>query len=406
MTSEATLNQMAAADPGVSVWLHANAGSGKTKVLIDRVARLLLAGVEPQQVLCLTYTKAAAAEMQNRLFRRLGEWAMMPDAGLTAALAALGPMADQMPDLARARQLFARAIETPGGLRIQTIHSFCAVLLRRFPLEAGVSPHFTELDDRTARLMRMDIAEEIAVGPHAATVERLARAHRGDDLDDLLRQLAQARNGMEPFLDDAGAKRAFGLQADESEATLVADVLLGGEADLLSTLLPALAGSSANDVKAWEKLVAIRLDAGLATLEALERVFLFSSGARAFTAKIDEFPTKGLRGKLANLMPQLNDLMGRVEAGRVRRLALMAAEQTAALHGFAQHYLPAYAARKAGRGCLDFDDLITRARALLTDASVAQWVLYRLDGGIDHILVDEAQDTSPEQWQVLERLTE
>ncbi len=145
----ASQRQVQAADPVASTWLSANAGSGKTRVLTDRVARLLLNGVEPQRILCLTYTKAAAAEMQNRLFKRLGGWSMLPEAALRAELRELG-VAERLDDetLARARRLFARAIETPGGLRIQTIHSFCASLLRRFPLEAGVTPQFTELDDR------------------------------------------------------------------------------------------------------------------------------------------------------------------------------------------------------------------------------------------------------------------
>ena len=151
---EATLAQVRAADPGRSTWLTANAGSGKTRVLTDRVARLLLAGTAPEKILCLTYTKAAATEMQNRLFKRLGEWAMMPEPELRDTLATLGEGALSPQRLSRARQLFARAIETPGGLRIQTIHSFCASLLRRFPLEAGVPHGFTELDDRSATLLR------------------------------------------------------------------------------------------------------------------------------------------------------------------------------------------------------------------------------------------------------------
>jgi len=138
--SDASFRQIAAADPVRNTWLSANAGSGKTRVLTDRVARLLLNGVEPQHILCLTYTKAAASEMQNRLFKRLGEWAMKPDAELLQALRDLGEAELSAKRLSRARQLFARAIETPGGLRIQTIHSFCGSLLRRFPLEAGVPP--------------------------------------------------------------------------------------------------------------------------------------------------------------------------------------------------------------------------------------------------------------------------
>ena len=165
----ASERQVQAADPAASTWLSANAGSGKTRVLIDRVARLLLNGVQPQRILCLTYTKAAASEMQNRLFRRLGCWAMLPDAALRAELGELG--ADGAVDadkLAQARRLFARAIETPGGLKIQTIHSFCAGLLRRFPLEAGVSPQFIEMDDRAGELLREAIVEEMATGAAVA----------------------------------------------------------------------------------------------------------------------------------------------------------------------------------------------------------------------------------------------
>ncbi len=151
-----TPEQIAASNPAVSAWVGANAGSGKTRVLTQRVARLLLARVDPQRILCLTYTKAAAAEMQNRLFKMLGDWAMATDEWLGAELAAIAgedaPITD-LSGLAGARQLFARALETPGGLKIQTIHAFCDALLRRFPLEAGVSPRFDVLDERQSVLM-------------------------------------------------------------------------------------------------------------------------------------------------------------------------------------------------------------------------------------------------------------
>ena len=149
---DATQAQIDAADPYASTWLSANAGSGKTRVLTDRVARLLFEEVEPQNILCLTYTKAAAAEMQNRLFERLGKWAMMPDKTLLADLIDLGVAGTiDATRLRSARQLFARAIETPGGLKIQTIHSFCSGVLRRFPLEAEISPQFKEIEDTTAQ---------------------------------------------------------------------------------------------------------------------------------------------------------------------------------------------------------------------------------------------------------------
>ena len=152
----ASLAQIAAADPSVNVWLVANAGSGKTKVLTDRVARLLLRGTDPQNILCLTYTKAAASEMSNRVFERLAEWATLSDEALSDRVAAIEGRRPDSFKLAEARRLFARALETPGGLKIQTIHAFCEALLHQFPLEANVAGHFSVLDDRAAAVLLAD----------------------------------------------------------------------------------------------------------------------------------------------------------------------------------------------------------------------------------------------------------
>jgi ATP-dependent helicase/nuclease subunit A len=402
----ASERQVQAADPAASTWLSANAGSGKTRVLTDRVARLLLNGAEPQRILCLTYTKAAASEMQNRLFRRLGGWAMLDEVNLRKALGELGMDGPVGADtLLQARRLFARAIETPGGLRIQTIHSFCASLLRRFPLEAGVSPQFTEMDDRAAKLMRAEIVEEMADHLAPDAFADLAGLFTGEALDRLTDEIARSRALLADPLDRAGALRLFGLPPGFSVQALLAGVFLGSEGDLLGQLIPSLATGKPTDIAAATRLRLI--EPGLAGLGVLEDLFLFGETAKTpFAAKIDTFPTKDLRNSLGPLLAPLQSLMLRVEAARPRRLALMAAERTPALHRFAALFLPEYDKRKAMRGWLDFDDLIGKARALLTDPSVAQWVLFRLDGGIDHILVDEAQDTSPEQWRVIELLAQ
>uniref|UniRef100_UPI000C6EBE46 double-strand break repair helicase AddA n=1 Tax=Cereibacter azotoformans TaxID=43057 RepID=UPI000C6EBE46 len=403
---EASERQVQAADPRASTWLSANAGSGKTRVLTDRVARLLLDGVEPQRILCLTYTKAAASEMQNRLFRRLGEWAMLEDAALRAALDALGVEAVGHEVLAQARRLFARAIETPGGLRIQTIHSFCATLLRRFPLEAGVSPQFTELDDRAARLLRDEILEEMADRTAPALVAELARAYTGEEFGALAEEVARNRAGLVPPLDAAACRALYGVTGGADE--LLAQVFLGGEEEWMPGLIAALEAGSANDQKAAAKLRLLSFSAPTtATLAGLEGVLLTGASAKEpYTAKIGSFPTKATRGALGPLADRLEALMRRVEAARPVRCCLLAAERARLIHAFAGVFLPLYEARKAARGWLDFDDLIQRAKGLLTDPSVAQWVLFRLDGGIDHILVDEAQDTSPDQWKVIELLAQ
>ena len=225
---DATLAQVRAADPAQSTWLSANAGSGKTRVLIDRVARLLLGGTEPQKILCLTYTKAAASEMQNRLFQRLGKWAMLEEEKLRQELRDLGAEGPISADtLARARRLFARAIETPGGLKIQTIHSFCASLLRRFPVEARVSPDFTELDDRAAQLLRQEIVEGLASGEDVAAVDALARLNPGDDLGRVLADIAAQGAAFDSGLTRGAALGLMGLPADYDEATLQAEVFFG-----------------------------------------------------------------------------------------------------------------------------------------------------------------------------------
>lgn len=408
--TEASIRQIAAADPARNTWLSANAGSGKTRVLTDRVARLLLSGVEPQHILCLTYTKAAASEMQNRLFKRLGEWAMMPEPALRATLATLGEGTLPPGRLSRARQLFARAIEAPGGLRIQTIHSFCASLLRRFPLEAGVPPGFTEMDDRAARQMRAEIVEEIADGPNAAVVRRLTEVQNGEDFGKLVEQIASHRAGFQIPLTAAEIWPLFGLPAGFALGDILSGVFFGDEAVWMSGVVGILAGGSKTDAKAAETLQALDLPTPTSsTLMALEDCLLNKGGSadpsKHFAAKIGSFPTKPVQPLLGDLIEPLNNLMARVEAARAKRIALSAAEKTLALHDFAAVFLPDYAARKAARGYLDFDDLIARAKGLLIDPSLAAWVLYRLDGGIDHILVDEAQDTSPEQWRLIEVLS-
>ncbi len=405
---DATSAQVAAARPDASTWLAANAGSGKTRVLTDRVARLLLNGVEPQHILCLTYTKAAASEMQNRLFKRLGEWAMLEENELKKALFELGAGSDfDSAKLRDARTLFARAIETPGGLKIQTIHSFCASLLRRFPLEARVSPQFTEIEDRAADLLRAEIVDQMAEGEDAARIADLARHYVGDDFNTLTREIVRHREGFTTPLDREAALQVFGQPSDLTMDGIADSVFLGAEREILAELEPVLRNSGTTDQKLADRLSRIQ-DLDASDLPELESCFLYASGQNAFLAKTGgtsrPAPTKSARKQLVEVEQALDDFMQRVEAARQPRLALLAAEKTAALHQFAARFLPLYEEAKTLRGWLDFDDLIDRARALLSDEKVAAWVLFRIDGGIDHILVDEAQDTSPAQWDVIRKL--
>lgn len=403
--NEASRTQNRAAEPDGSIWLAANAGSGKTKVLIDRVARLLLRGTPPQRILCLTYTKAAASEMQNRLFARLGAWAMLDDDALSRALADLDETV-RPEALRQARQLFARAIETPGGLKIQTIHAFCSSLLRRFPLEAGVSPDFSEIDERSLAQLKTDVLDQLASGPEADVLRTVLRRFHDDDLHSLLDEIGIYRDcfeGPAPDLD-----RLFGLDRGFDEPALLARVLTGSEARMAERMAPFLARGLATDAR-LASLLSRCATMSVDDLPVFEDMLLYKADAKTgpFTAKVDALPTKAVRSAMpADLQQLFADFARRIEAARPLRLGLESRRMAEALHAVARLWIPALDAAKARRGWLDFDDLIRLAGRLLGDSQVAQWVLYKLDGGIDHVLVDEAQDTSPAQWRVIDLLTQ
>jgi ATP-dependent helicase/nuclease subunit A len=363
----------------------------------------------PQHILCLTYTKAAASEMQNRLFARLGSWAMLDNDSLKADLATLGfKGAVGETELREARRLFARAIEAPGGLKIQTIHSFCASLLRRFPLEAGVSPQFVEMDDRAANLLRDEIIDEMILGGDQPAIDRIAALFSDQDFSKLTAEVAKNASSLPTTPNAAAVWQTMGLPEGFDAAQLEAQTFLPDDAALIADLLPILAASGTNDQKAHAKLCGLSKTAlSLSDLAVLESVLLSGSTAKEpFTAKVGKFPTKPARISFGDSADKLDNLMMRVEDAREQKNCLYAAQKTLALHCFAAAFLPRYEQKKLWRGWLDFDDLILKARDLLTDPQVAQWVLYRLDGGIDHILVDEAQDTSPAQWSVIENLAQ
>jgi len=406
---DATLRQITAAHPERSTWLAANAGSGKTRVLTDRVARLLLAGVLPQRILCLTYTKAAASEMQNRLFARLGAWSMMDNGLLEDDLRQLGdtgPLNEDM--LANARTLFARAIETPGGLKIQTIHSFCASVLRKFPLEAGVSPQFREMDERLQTLLVREVLEDMADGPGQGAFDILADAFTGAELEGWVSGLVGRRQHLSPPKTRAEIWAALGLREGYSAANHV-DALIGpGDVPMLRRVAGALTASGSTDQKLASALKSLPLErADLTVCAALEHLFVYGDTTKQPGApKTDRVPTKAGRALIDGDLDQLQTFMQRCADLQPKRQALETALRTYALHQFAQVFLPAYDARKQAGSWLDFDDLIERTRSLLSESKVAAWVLFRLDGGIDHILVDEAQDTSPAQWDVIRQLAQ
>lgn len=411
-----------ASDPGRSVFVAANAGSGKTHVLTMRVVRLLLSGVEPGRILCLTYTKAAAAEMQARVFARLSRWTRLSDAELQAELVALGG-ADEPVTLARARQLFATALETPGGLKIQTIHAFCEAILHQFPLEANVPGHFEVLDDSESALLLAEARRMLIVNARPGTARPEdaglaeafadALAHGGEaGLDRLVGECIAARDRIGEFIAVCGGlpdaidllQEALGVDPAADPYAGI-DTPPGFDAAFRAELADAAARSHAStDAKLVEKLAAFAAARdGEARCAALSAIVFTQKGERcslrsvATKAVVDRFPD--LVERVGALADALEDVADRVATAR-----LFAASRAALT--IADRLERDYRDLKQRRGRLDFEDLIVRTAELLLRREASAWVHYKLDRGIDHVLVDEAQDTSRRQWQVVRAMVD
>jgi len=410
--------QRVAADPQVSAFVRANAGSGKTKTLIDRVARLLLDGAKPETILCVTYTKAAAAEMQRRLYRRLGDWSVMADDKLVSELVELEgrkPDAYDARRLSDARGLFAQALETPGGLKIQTIHAFCEKLLRRFPLEAGVSPGFRVMDDAASAAVAAAARAAVAnLALHGEVTVAEAYARMSVELDfgsfqQMFLDFESRRGKLVDFFDRAaetgGAEawvwRAVDLAPGTTPETVEAEASRDFDRSLWREAAQVLAQGGKLDQRGSEMLGAVGETPEPALADMLGA--LFTEGGEGTPAKwvanTKVLVTQpALRERLLAEQERLEGLRAALRGARVALSTLDALRLAAT-------YLAAYAIEKRAFGALDFADLIEKTRALLTAKQAAAWVLYKLDGGIDHILVDEAQDTAPDQWDIVRALT-
>lgn len=399
--------QATASDPARSVWVSANAGSGKTHVLTQRVIRLLLRGTPPGRILCLTFTKAAATQMARRVFSTLSKWTMLEDTALKEAIMATGGPSPAPPELAMARRLFTRTIETPGGLKIQTIHAFCERLLHLFPLEANVPARFEVADERrTAELLAAARRAAVAAARGGSSLTLLTdivgEQRLYDLLNDAMKLRAEARR-IDPSVQDELAAR-LGLPGADA-ATLRRRLIEGGlTADDWERFADALAQGSPNDVKQAERLrTAARLyrqgDDPAEVVCAYRTVFFNADGTpRA------RLVTKASAGTYPDMAAALEAEKERV-ASLCDELKIAATvERTQALVELADAVMDRYDRVKTLLGLLDFDDLIERTLTLL-ERSDAGWVLHKLDAGIDHVLVDEAQDTSEAQWKILERLT-
>ncbi|MDO8290566.1 MAG: double-strand break repair helicase AddA [Parvibaculum sp.] len=413
--------QLRASEPEHSVWVSANAGAGKTHALTTRVTRLLLNGTAPERILCLTYTKAAAAEMSSRLFARLGAWAMESDEKLQMDIAAIeGPLPDAN-KLKLARRLFARAIETPGGLKIQTIHAFCQSLLGRFPLEADVPPHFNVLDERGAaellaevRLDVLDRARADEDGPLGSALAFVVGRVDETRFDELMGEIAQKRTDFAHLLEAHGSVNAIvamlretlDVLPEETSETAIANFFRAEALPtaILKKAVKVMGGSTAKTDVKYADIFASVLETktrGDTLHETYVSVFLKADGDPR-----KDLMTKKLREANSGIEEALRVEQERVLGHMAYLKAVHVAEASEAILRIGYEVLTRFEEAKRVRALLDYNDMIARTRALLMQQNMTPWVLYKLDGGIDHILVDEAQDTSPDQWDIVSSLTE
>lgn len=442
--------QSAASNPECSAWVAASAGTGKTKVLTDRVLRLLLpredgqSGTPPRRIVCLTFTKAAANEMAVRITKKLGSWAVMdenhadPKKSLAQILEDLLGYKPAQDHIEAAKRLFAEVVDCPGGLQIMTIHSFCQSILGRFPLEAGVPPDFTVLEESEAMdLMRRAQASVIEDAQHPSkSGSELSNALHNmmveldyESFSDQVAALCRERKQLYSLLqryNDVGGIYAqicsvydIAQGADEYDAVKsLCDIDSMYEGDLREAAQILLEDSG--------KLAPARARTALEWLSESQegRVKLFGEYKNCYLTRNDTihkqaFPPK----KIDKKFPHIKDILLKEAERVVEAVDIMkrckSASMTRDILDIAIEVLSAYERLKQKRGGLDFDDLIYRTMDLLTgnthalsslfkshQEEVMPWILYKLDQGIDHVLVDEAQDTNPEQWRIIEALSD
>ena len=410
-TADIIKRQKIAANPLSSVWVEANAGSGKTHVLVERVLRLLLEKVPPQNILCLTYTNAAAAEMRIRISKKLASWTLMSDEELIIELTELTLKKIDIKTLKTARILFATALETPGGLKVNTIHAFCESVLHRFSLEAKVPLNFSvmeqsERDDLIDNAYQKVFAKALQNrGKNIASVKWLFANLSDHQISEAIKSAISDSSLLSEVLGDKqGAKqRLKDLVGDEAASVKELTEQLVSETFLTKEILVTLVNELNGDPTGNRRFVDLlsRININNIELSDLERAFLTAKGERkkSLLLKKEKQAFPDISNIIEAEAQRINDLKG-----RIKRILLI--ERSSAFIDVLGEIFENYNKQKINRSMLDFDDLIERVVYLFTTGAEMDWVLYKLDANISHILVDESQDTNSQQWVIVKKLCE
>jgi ATP-dependent helicase/nuclease subunit A len=405
--------QLIASNPSYSVWVEASAGSGKTKVLTDRILRLLLAKTQPSKILALTFTKAAAAEMLHRINKELSDWSLLDDKVLSEKLLKLTSEQPSKEAIYFARSLFSTLLDITEGLKIQTIHSFCQQIMRKFPIEAGISPNFEIIDDIAAdqilkeakieALLNQDISESInyiTLNIHESSFHELFKSiiEKKHKILDLITY----HNGLENLIISTYKKLNVTPEADEEK--LINDFCHDDNFNCfeLREKCKLLLQGSKTDILRGEQILS------WLELSIVERVKRFPEYKSCLLTKEEQAYKSCVTKLIAEKYPEIEQLL-REEQQRIlrfleKRKSLRIATLTKHFLILANHLIEKYELLKKQYNYLDYSDLIHLTKTLLNDSYVSEWILYKLDGGIDHILIDEAQDTNIDQWQIIQSL--
>ncbi len=373
------IDQQTAADPYQSVWVSASAGSGKTKVLTDRVLRLLLSDTHPEKILCLTFTKAAAAEMANRITNTLKKWTVADNETIDKALYDLTGIPPKPELRFKARQLFIQVLETPGNMKIMNIHAFCQSVLKRFPIEAKVPPQFDVIDDaQSSSLLRNALDKTIILPEFQSDIMYLSDYLYDRMIDKIFKHIADNEANyaalFEKYKSSAAIKKQLMNYYNLSKYQHENDILI----EYYNPL--KISNYTSQDVT--------------------EAQTLLEEKGNLYLNKDHNDINKRNKANLDNPEAwEVLDVYYKIRLFNVIRLT----EHVLHLTG---NVIRLYRQFKKEQSLLDYGDLIHKTRQLLTQQTMSQWVMFKMDEGIDHILVDEAQDTSPDQWDIVRLISE
>ncbi len=401
-----TKQQREATTPHESFWVSANAGTGKTKVLVDRIISLLVSDIKPSKILCITFTKAGAAEMISRITNESNKLLALEETKLCEYIEGNCNISVKADKIRKIRKTLTSIIDNPDLIRIQTIHSFCGTILKAFPLEAGVVPFFNTADDvQTSEITEKAWgnfikAMEIGQGVYFSAYCDLSSLYGFDTIRKTVFSLFEKKAHIDNVLNVKGGLAEY---LEYLKNSFEVDLSVNPENEFfelykndIEKLAYCLRSGKTNAIRRADKLFSII------------KKFSFSRLNELFfeNEKVKELSDKDSEKKFPEVKELVETLRASIKIWSDRILSYRLLTNTKnyliLLTGFKAYY----ELEKDRNYFLDYNDLIEKSKNLLTNSEFASWVLYKLDGGIEHILVDEAQDTSPSQWEIIRAITE